>query len=41
MEIEIVGKVVHIYCVNEAEAKGMAKGIKLAQQFMKALSNGD
>ena len=49
MEIEREGKVVHIYCEDEAKAIGIARGIAIAQRLMKtmakeaaqALSNGD
>lgn len=38
MEIERDGKVVHIYCENEAEAQGMAKGIEIAQRLMETMA---
>lgn len=35
MKIWITEKTVHIECENENEARGLAKGIRLAQGFMK------
>ena len=43
MNIWITGKIVHVECENEKEARGLAKGIALAQDFMKQAikKNGD